>query len=182
MLDELKRIKQIRQKLELTQAQLAKLANVSQSLITKIERDTVDPSYSIARKIFTVLEEQMATSQKEIVAKNICSKDMISIKSDDTIDKAIKLMKKHAISQMPITKDTIIVGGVSEEILIKNYDKIKNRKMKVEEIMNDPFPTIPGEMHISLIRNILTTCPAVIVTKQGKPTGIITKADILKRL
>ncbi|GAI24000.1 unnamed protein product, partial [marine sediment metagenome] len=114
MLDELERIKQIRQKLGLTQIQLAKIANVSQSLITKIERGNVDPSYSIARKIFTVLEEQIATSQNKMVAKDICSKGMVLIKSDDTIDKAIKLMKKHAISQMPITKDNIIVGGISE--------------------------------------------------------------------
>lgn len=182
MLDELERIKQIRQKLGLTQTQLAKLANVSQSLITKIERGTIEPSYSIARKIFTVLEEQIATSQKEIVAKDICSKDIVLIKSDDTIYKAIKLMKKHAISQMPIMKDNIIVGGISEEILIKNYDKIKSKKMKAEEIMNDPFPTIPTDMHLSLIRDILKTYPVVIVTKQGKPTGIITKADLLKRL
>lgn len=182
MLDELKRIKQIRQKLGLTQTQLAKLANVSQSLITKIERDNIEPSYSIARKIFIVLEEQLANLQKEIVAKNICSKGIILIKSDDTIDKSIEIMKKHAISQIPIMKGNIIIGSISEEILIKNYDKIKNKKMKVEEIMNDPFPTIPDDMHISLIRNILMTYSSVVVTKQGKPIGIITKADLLKKL
>jgi len=178
----LKRIKQMRQKLGLTQTQLAKLADVSQSLITKIERGAIEPSYSIARKIFTVLEEQLANAQKEIVAKNICSKDIVSIKSDDIIDKAIKLMKKHAISQLPIMKDNSIVGSISEETFIKNYDKIKSKKIKVEGIMNDPFPTIPENMHLSLIRDILKTYPAVIVTKQGKLTGIITKADLLKRL
>jgi predicted transcriptional regulator len=54
--------------------------------------------------------------------------------------------------------------------------------MKVEDIMDEPFPTIPEDTHISLIRDILKTYPVVILTKQGKPTGVISKADLLKKL
>lgn len=182
MLYELERIKQMRQKLGLTQAQLAKLAGVSQSLITKVERGDIEPSYSIVRRIFTVLEEELADTQKEIIAKNICTKNIAFIKSDDTIEKAIKLMKKLAISQMPVMKEKIIIGSISEETFIKNYDRIKSKDMKVEQIMDDPFPTMPEDTHITLIKDVLKTYPAVILTKQGKPTGIISKADLLKRL
>ena len=182
MLYELKRIKQMRQKLGLTQIQLARLAGVSQSLITKIERGTIEPSYSITRRIFTVLEEQLADKQKEIIAKNICTKDIAFIESDDTVDKAIKLMKKYAISQMPVVKEKIIIGSISEETFIKNYDRIKNKEMKVEQIMDEPFPTMPEDTHITLIRDILRTYSSVILTKQGRPSGIISKADLLKRL
>jgi predicted transcriptional regulator len=182
MLSELERIKQMRQKLGLTQTQLAKMAGVSQSLITKIERGNIEPSYSIARKIFTLLEEELAEKQKVIIAKNICTKHIAFIKTDDTIEMAIKLMKKLAISQMPVMKENIIVGSISEETFIKNYERIKSKNMKVEEIMDEPFPTIPENTHIALIRDILKTYPVVILTKQGKPTGIISKADLLKKL
>ena len=63
----------MRQKLGITQTELAKLAGVSQSIITKIERGKIEPSYSIASKIFMVLEEQLA---KEI-KKDDPVKDMI---------------------------------------------------------------------------------------------------------
>jgi predicted transcriptional regulator len=182
MLYELEKIKQIRQKVGLTQTQLSRLANVSQSLITKIERGNVEPSYSIAKRIFTALEEQLADKQKEILAKNICTKDIAFIKSNDTVDDAIKLMKKYAISQMPVVKEKIIIGSISEETFVKKYDQIKNKRMKVEEIMDESFPTIPEDTHITLIKDILKKYPAVILIKQGQPTGIIAKADLLKRL
>ena len=182
MLYELERIKQMRQKLGLTQSQLAKLVGVSQSLITKIERGNIEPSYSIAKKIFTVMEEQLAHKQKETIAKNVCTKNIAFIKSDDSVDQAIKLMKKYAISQMPVIKENIIVGRISEETFIKNYDKIKNKEMKVEQLMEDPFPTVPEDTNITLIKDILRRYSAVILTKYGKPSGIISKADLLKRL
>jgi len=182
MLYELERIKQTRQKLGLTQTQLAKLAGVSQSLITKIERGNIEPSYSIAKRIFILLDEKLAEKQKEIIAKNICTKGIASIESKDTIEQAIKLMKKLAISQMPVMKDNLIVGSISEETFIRNYERINSKDMKVEEIMDEPFPTISEDTHISLIRDILKIYPVVILTKQGKPTGIISKADLLKKL
>ena len=179
---ELEAIKPTRQKLGLTQAQLAKLAQVSQSVITKIERGNIEPSFSIAKKIFTVLEDQLVHAQKEILAKNICTKSIIFIKADDPVDSAFYLMKKFAISQMPVMKEKIIIGSISEETFIKKYNQIKNGGIKVEEIMDEPFPTIPENINVTLVRDILKIYPAVILTKQGKPTGIITKADLLKRL
>ena len=182
MLHELTRIKQMRRNLELTQQDLAKLSGVSQSLIAKIERGNIEPSYSIAKRIFATLEKRISNKQKKIVAKNICSKELVFIKSNDSIAKAINLMKKHAISQMPVIKGNIIVGSISEETFISNYDKITNSEMNVEQIMDDPFPTLPEDTPIYLIRDILKMYSAVILIKNSKPFGIISRADLLKRL
>jgi len=48
--------------------------------------------------------------------------------------------------------------------------------------MDDPFPALPEETHISLIRDILKTYSAVVLTKKGRPAGIISKVDLLKKL
>jgi len=128
------------------------------------------------------LEEQLLHTQKEILAKNVCTKNIIFIKANDTVDSAFNLMKKFAISQMPVMKEKIMVGCISEETFIKKYDIIKNRGITVEKIMDEPFPTMPENMNVILVRDILKLYPAVILTKQGKPTGIITKADLLRRL
>ena len=182
MLYELTSIKQMRRNLELTQQELAKLSGVSQSLIAKIERGKIEPSYSIAKKIFRVLDEKISHKQQIIVAKNISSKQLVLIKSKDSIAKAIQLMKKHAISQIPVIKNNVIIGSISEEILINNYVKITDTNMAVEQIMEDPFPTIPAETPITLVRDILKTYSAVILMKSDRPIGIITKADLLKQL
>lgn len=182
MLYELNKIRSMRQKLGVTQTELAKLAGVSQSIITKIERGKIEPSYSIAKRIFILLEEKLAEKQKEIIAKNICTKGIASIESKDTIEQAIKLMKKLAISQMPVMKDNFIVGSISEETFIRNYERINSKDMKVEEIMDEPFPTISENTPITLIKEILKTYSAVVITKNGTPIGIISKADLLKKL
>ena len=83
---------------------------------------------------------------------------------------------------MPVMDKNIIVGSVSEETLIRKFDEIKEKNMKVVKIMDAPFPTIPEDTPITLIRDILKTYSAVIITKNGKTTGIITRADLLKRL
>ena len=54
---DLKEIKELRKKYKLTQEELAKKANVSQTLITKIEAGKIDPTYSNAQKILEAIEE-----------------------------------------------------------------------------------------------------------------------------
>ena len=180
MTDELKRIKKMRQKLGITQNELAKLANVSQSIITKIERGKIEPSYKIARKLIITLEQELAGKNKIIKAKDICSKKIIKVKANDTIQKALDLMIKNAISQIPVFENKVIVGSISEEIFIKKFSRIKNKNMKISEIMDEAFPTIPDDANISLIKEILRLYPALIVIKNGKPMGIISKTDIIK--
>jgi len=181
MSEELKKIKKMRQKLGMTQAELAKLANVSQSVITKIERGKIEPSYSIARKIIVVLEEEMKGKHKQVQAKNVCSKKIIAAQSNQTIGKAVDIMVKNAISQMPVFDDKVLVGSISEDLFIRKYDKIRNKEMKVKEIMDEAFPTIPDDASLSLINEMLKLYPAIIVIKNGKPLGIISKTDILQK-
>lgn len=179
---DLKKIKTIRQQIGLTQSKLARMSKVSQSMITKIERGRIDPSYTIATKIFAVLDDQLKNKHKEIYAKNIMTKNIISVRPENTIEEVIKKMKKNAISQIPIIEKITQVGSVSEDTFIKNYEKIKNKKMKIQEIMDEPFPTLPENTNLDLIKELLKTYSAIITIKNGKYSGIITKADLLKKL
>ena len=181
MSEELKKIKKMRQKLGITQAELAKLAGVSQSIITKIENAKIEPSYSIARKILITLEQEIAGKHDQIKAKDVCSKKIISIQADQTIDKALNLMVKNAISQMPVFKENVLVGSVSEELFIKKYDKIKNKNVKIQNIMDEALPTIPEDTNITLVNEMLKIYPAILVVKNGKTIGIISKTDILQK-
>ena len=180
MSEELKKIKKMRQKLGITQTELAKLAGVSQSIITKIEKGKIEPSYSIARKILTILEQELAGKHDQIKAKDVCSKKIISIQANQTIEKALDLMVKNAISQMPVFKEKVLVGSVSEELFIKKYDKIQNKNIKIQNIMDEALPTIPEDTNITLVNEMLKIYPAILVVKNGRTIGIISKTDILQ--
>jgi len=97
---ELEEIKKIRKSLGLTQTELAKQANVSQSIIAKIESGKIDPTLSKAKKIFDALS--FFEKKHEIKAEEIMNRKIISIKPDEGIKDAVTKMKKYNISEETI--------------------------------------------------------------------------------
>ena len=108
MLQELNEIKRIRKKHGLNQKELADLANVSQSLIAKIEANKIEPSFSNAKKIFQALEE--LREKEELKAKQLMNKKVVFAQSTDKIKNVIQTMKKKGISQMPVMNKNNICG------------------------------------------------------------------------
>lgn len=174
----IKEIKEIRKKLGLTQFQLAKRANVSQSLIAKIEAGRLDPTYSNAQKIFTALQD--LGSKKEIKAEEIMSDKMLAIDPKDNIKDAINRMRKHGFSQLPVIDDHKAVGMVSESTLL---DALLEQKGNIiEDIMESAPPVVSFDTSINVISNLLRYFQMVLVSKKGKLVGVITKTDLLGKI
>lgn len=177
---ELKNIKIRRIKLGIKQKQLANLAGVSQSLVAKVEKGIIEPSYPIVKKLFLALESQEHKEEKK--CSDIMTKRVISLNKNHKIKDAIDLMKKHSISQIPIIEREHIVGSIGESTI---YNKILEGKSKeslfrlpIIEMMEEPFPTIRADTPISIIIPMLKTNSAVILIEKQKIVGIITKADL----
>ncbi len=175
-------LRKYRLKVGLTQSELAKKAKVSQSLIARIESGDIDPRVSTLKRILEVLKKE--EKKENIYAKDIMSSPVISVKPDDTILEASKIMEEHKISQLPVIKNGVQIGCVTEDLLIKivanekDLSKIANKK--VEEVMGDGFPMVTKKTDLSVVSKLLETSQAVLVSERGKIIGIITKADILK--
>ncbi|MFC2154484.1 CBS domain-containing protein [Candidatus Altiarchaeota archaeon] len=182
-LPKLDEIKKTRTKLGLTQAQLARKAGVSQSLIARIEQGTVDPGYSHVASIFTTFEE---LEHREARAEDIITKGVIGIQESETMEEAASLMKKHNVSQLPVKKDEKIVGSISEKTVLEQLAKGLNlqevAEQAVRDYMEEPFPTVTLKTPLSLISNLLQYDAAVLVTQAGEVKGIVTNADLLKQL
>jgi predicted transcriptional regulator len=178
---ELIEIKQLRKKHGLTQSQLAKLARVSQSLIAKIESGNIDPTYSNVKRILEALHG--IDSQKEPKAENLITKHIIGLGKNQAVIEAIKTMKSHQISQLPVLDGNAIVGLVSETTIIENMVQGKNPNvLTVSEIMEEAPPIIVKTTPVSAVTELLRYFPLVIVAEKGKPIGVITKADVLNRI
>lgn len=175
---ELGEIKNIRKKLGLTQFQLAKRANVSQSLIAKIEAKRLDPAYSNAKKIFTALNDLQ--KKKELKAEDMMNKKIISVKPDDDVKKIISKMKRFQISQMPVIKEDNPIGLISESIVLECITKKKCKYVK--DIMDESPPVISKETPSQVISNLLKHYPMILVAKAGNLIGLITKSDLLEKL
>ncbi|MDO8627373.1 MAG: CBS domain-containing protein [Candidatus Diapherotrites archaeon] len=181
MLPELSEIKNRRKKFDLTQTELALKANVSQSIIAKIESGKIIPSYDNAKKLFDALEEN---KEEFVTAKELMHKKILSVKPTDPVKKAIALMEANAVSQLPVIENEQSLGTVSEKILLSGFHgKSKNpEKLAVSKIMEEPLPVLQDNAPFKALQEVLNYSEAVLISSKGKIVGIISKSDLLKEM
>ncbi|MEM0346142.1 MAG: CBS domain-containing protein [Thermoplasmatales archaeon] len=185
MMPSLNEIKRLREKLNITQKELSRMTGFSQSYIARLERNELNPTYESIRKIFDTLEGELAKREGYIKrARDIMSWDIISVTSKDKLSKAIRKLADHGFSQLPVIDRGVSVGSITDNIIrdiISKYEaheKIKG--IYVKEVMGEPFPQVSENAPVKIISYILTGYQAVLVSKEGKIVGIITKSDLLK--
>ncbi|MGA1975194.1 MAG: CBS domain-containing protein [Conexivisphaerales archaeon] len=180
---ELADLRRMRRLLGLTQAELATLSGVSQSLIAKIEAGKVDPSYNRAKKIIEALETHQQKSWTR--ASDVMVKDVITADPDSSVGDALKIMNRKAISQLPIVGGGDVVGSLSEKILVERIAKGSGiedmMKLQVKDIMGQPFPSVSQDAPLDMVAKMLNYTGAVLTYHGGKMTGIITRSDLLKK-
>jgi len=160
----------------LTQSQLAKMVGVSQAHIAKIEGEKVDPRLSTVNKMLQVLVGGRGKKCGEIMTQGV-----LTASPGDRIRKVSEVMVKHAISQLPVVYKDRIVGMITEEGIVRNLSA-NIADETVEKVMEPPLPCVPEDTDISIIRPMLESHPGVLVTREGKLVGIITRSDLLKTI
>ncbi|MFO8015702.1 MAG: CBS domain-containing protein [Candidatus Woesearchaeota archaeon] len=170
-------IKPVRKRLGLTQNELASIAGVSQSLVAKIEAGTLDPTYSNAKKLFNAIES--FSRKKETSVEEIMTKRLVYVRQSDSARDAIKKMKAHEISQMPVIDDGKPVGLISEAILL---DAMLNNEDRIDRIMQDSPPVLSTGSSVKAVSDLLRYCPLVLIGEKGKLKGIVTKSDLLRKV
>ena len=173
-----------RRRLGLKQADLAKMAGVSQSLIAKLEAGAIDSSYTKVKTIFDILN-RLETNTK-IQERKIVPNKVINVEDDEPVSKVVKLMKEHGYSQIPVFKGKQSVGSISEKTILRQIldgkDLVEISDLPIGQIMEEAFPQVGEDSPLSLISSLLQTYQAVLVAKKGSVIGIITKADLLKMI
>lgn len=184
MLPRIDSIKQIRQKIGITQKRLATMTGVSTSMINQIESGRSQPSYDTAKRIFDSLAKLEGESSSH-TAGDFCSKDIVKLKPSNTLHDAIKRMHQSSISQIPVFSGADVVGVVSEDGIVKHLADLGEAELKKARLADtmDPVPPIvdfetPANVLVPLIR--YSKC--ILVSKKSKIVGIITASDTLKMM
>jgi len=114
----------------------------------------------------------------------------VVIGSHQKVGEAIELMQRYSISQIPVVRDgesgslADVVGSLQDRDLLdrvfKNPDALHEdvanamqpplATIEAGESLDEVFPTLTGRMN------------AVVVAREGKPVGVITRSDLLEYL
>ena len=182
MLPEISEIKARRKQLGLTQAQLAEMAAVSQSLVAKVEAGSLTPTYDKAKKLFDALSRLI--DQREVTAKDVMSSRIVSVSPKDPLRKAVKLMQGKAISQLPVIEGGRAVGRLSERNILSRMGKPSEVDLNapVESLMGEAMPVIQENTPFHLLSEMLEINQAVLIARKGRVKGIVSKSDLLKAI
>ncbi|MEM2093995.1 MAG: CBS domain-containing protein [Candidatus Bathyarchaeia archaeon] len=169
-----------RKAMGLTQRELSKMAGVSQSLIARIENGTVDPRLSTARKIIQALFPKL----NKMSASQVMHSPVITVNAQDTVRRAVDIMREKGYSQLPVLMDGRIVGSVRETTLLDRVAKSGNPTAilngSVYNVMEKSLPTVHEDTSLDEIIDKLSSGePAILVTRDGSISGIITKIDVI---
>src|SRR2546430_11691961 len=113
MMPDLEEVPRLRKALGLTQTALARLSNVSQSTIVKIEKKQMNPSYDVVRRVMTSLQTELKRQEKKALVDQIQTKKVQYVEAKIPLANAVDEMRRWKFSQMPVMHNGHQVGSHS---------------------------------------------------------------------
>jgi cystathionine beta-synthase len=115
---------------------------------------------------------------------------LIAVESHQKVGQAIELMHRYGISQIPVSRHepaeslADFVGAIHErglfERIFRNQDALNE---EVAAAMESPLPAVETTDSVDTVfADLFDKSPAVVVARDGKPAGVLTRADLLEYL
>jgi cystathionine beta-synthase len=108
---------------------------------------------------------------------------------NETVRDAVQILREYGVSQMPVVKAEPpvmageVAGSVSErELLDSLFTGKAHLADSVERHMGPPLPLVGSGEPVSAARQELQRADALMVVEDGKPVGVLTRADLLSFL
>jgi cystathionine beta-synthase len=167
---------------------LTMLADSGRNYLSKFYDDNwmLDHGFLERRAPAPTVEEVL--SAKRIEEPSV--PEFIVIGSHQKVGEAIELMQRYSISQLPVVRDgsseslTDVIGSLQDRDLLdrvfKNPDALHE---DVANAMQPPLATIDVQDSLDEVFPTLTgRTNAVVVAREGRPIGVITRSDLLEYL
>jgi cystathionine beta-synthase len=116
--------------------------------------------------------------------------ELVTIESHQKVGAAIDLMQQYSISQLPVMRHdgggslADVVGSLQErgllDLVFRNPDALNE---EVAAAMQPPLAAVEVEETLDEVFSALSGgSPAVVVATRGRPTGMLTRSDLLEYL
>ncbi|HXG30815.1 MAG TPA: CBS domain-containing protein [Thermodesulfobacteriota bacterium] len=126
-----------------------------------------------------------------MLVKNWMKRNPITVEPEMGVKSAFSLLKKHGIRQLPVVKDGVLVGIVTDRDLRKPEPAVPSLwdesyriedSFRVGDIMNMEVITVTEDTPIEeaaslLLKHKINGLP--VISRAGRLSGIITTSDIL---
>jgi cystathionine beta-synthase len=104
----------------------------------------------------------------------------------ETVRDAVKILREYGVSQMPVVgaEPPVMAGEVSGSVSERDLlDALFTGKAHLADPVGKhmalPLPLVGAGEPVSTARRELETSDAVMVVVDGKPAGVLTRADLL---
>lgn len=118
--------------------------------------------------------------------KNLMSEDLITVDKDQSLSDALKLLRKHNVSRLPVTNKKELVGIVSERDIANKlgsskYENMPASRLHVSSVMVKDVITVPETMQLAEVAELMLDkgIGSVPVMCEDKMVGIVSKADFV---
>jgi len=179
---DLKEIRRRRERLGISQHKLAKDLRISQSTVAKIESGKINPTYKIVERIFSHLSSLHSVGMGTV--GEVASKPVLAVREGTSVAEAVKTLQKHGFKQLPVLNGNHNLGSLSERGISRRILETKTPesllRKSVRTVMEEALPTLPEDVAVEVIIPLLQRTQAVLTSKKGRITGIVTNADLLK--
>jgi len=121
---------------------------------------------------------------------------VVTLKKQDSLEKAEKLFKKHHIRHIPVVTEDVVVGMLSYTDLLRlsfadvtdnvdeDADALVYNMFTIKQVMKKNIITVSSSNSIKEVAEILATKEfhALPVVDNNKLVGIVTTTDLIKYL
>jgi cystathionine beta-synthase len=120
---------------------------------------------------------------KDIVSGR-SNKRLVTIELTDTVSRAVELMKKYDIEQIPVFEKSEMIGAVSETgLFMKVFSNPEIRNESVASVLEAPYPIVAFDTPVERLGNLITKENGAVLAKDEKGDfHIVTKYDVIHSL
>jgi len=159
------------------------LPDGGRSYLSKIYSDGWMRQYGFLERVSDLLVGDVLARKREAGE----TPTLVTVRTDFPVRDAVALLHEHRVSQLPVVNaedPAAVVGAVGERGLLKHAARDPEMlSAQISAVMEPPFPSVsvddPARDAIELL---VGEQQALLVTRDGRPEGVVTRTDLLEAL
>jgi cystathionine beta-synthase len=131
-----------------------------------------------------LLAEDKVTADTLLLNRPTGLPPLVSLKPVATVRQALNLMSTYGVSEIPVIDGSDCVGSLTEgSLMARALENAAVLEAPASEVMGPPFPVVDAMLPIERLTAFLSReSPAVLVRRDGKIAGIVTRYDVLRQV
>ncbi len=109
---------------------------------------------------------------------------LLTVEADSTVRDAVRILKEHKVSQLPVLDEGGRHCGVVSEIDLLNHlvENDRDPNAPLQELISSDYATVTPHTRLALLKHIFNDAKVVLVVEDDKAVGILTKIDLIDYL